>query len=424
MRKFSAEIDRMLDDAGIPKNDRHLFIPEFPADTEPPLGRREAALNSAISKREGTLENPATGTIRGIRNSITQLEKKESADKARRDRIIQINKRTATIDNLSKRIQSEVTHIEGPEKERLMVVKRERLDAYAEYFNNLCLEQEMLEHLYSGVTSRLSDENATDHEQDLEFSIRWVADVDAWLERGSRLFDQRTNIPYGTMDGLADAAHKYLVPAWISGDAERVRDAMKDEFLVGFREAGPDPSRYLRTGISLGDVLDWLYEVEHVSLSYGLKYNGVELDKLSPGTKGIVLLILYIGMDQTDTRPLIVDQPDENLDNESIYELLTKYFKTAKGRRQILLITHNPNLVVNTDSEQVVIASAERRKGVPHISYCAGSLEDNDPERNGIRQQVCRILEGGSDAFLQREQRYALANELLPALNASVGDGT
>ena len=117
-------------------------------------------------------------------------------------------------------------------------------------------------------------------------------------------------------------------------------------------------------------------------------------------------------MNDSDTRPLIVDQPDENLDNESIYELLTTYFKTAKGHRQILLITHNPNLVVNTDSEQVVIAEAERRENqLPHITYRAGPLEHNDPENQGIRQQVCRILEGGSDAFRQREQRYALPED-------------
>jgi hypothetical protein len=117
-----------------------------------------------------------------------------------------------------------------------------------------------------------------------------------------------------------------------------------------------------------------------------------------------VLLILYLGMDVADTRPLIVDQPDENLDNESIYELLTAYFRGAKARRQILLITHNPNLVVNADSEQVIVATAVRREsGLPHITYRSGALENQS-----IRQQVCRILEGGSDAFRRREQRYAL----------------
>ena len=115
---------------------------------------------------------------------------------------------------------------------------------------------------------------------------------------------------------------------------------------------------------------------------------------------------LYLGMDVADTRP-IVDQPDENLDNESIYELLTTYFKTAKRRRQIVLITHNPNLVVNADSEQVIVATAEQRQnGLPHITYQSGALDM--PEDQGIRQQVCRILEGGSDAFRKRERRHAL----------------
>jgi ABC-type cobalamin/Fe3+-siderophores transport system ATPase subunit len=106
----------------------------------------------------------------------------------------------------------------------------------------------------------------------------------------------------------------------------------------------------------------------------------VDLKKLSPGTKGIVLLILILGMDVNDTRPLIVDQPDENLDNESIYTLLTVYFKNAKVRRQIILIIYNPNLVVNTDAEQVVIADmAKRDDALPHISYVSGSLKNNSP---------------------------------------------
>ena len=147
-----------------------------------------------------------------------------------------------------------------------------------------------------------------------------------------------------------------------------------------------------------------MFDVEHIRLNYGLKYNGVDLQKLSPGTKGIVLLILYLGMDTSDTRPLIVDQPDENLDNESIYRLLTSYFKRAKQRRQIILITHNPNLVVNADSEQVIIATCQRRSnGLPYITYVSGSLENDN-----IRTDVCRILEGGSTAFERREKIYSM----------------
>ena len=408
LAKFSAEIDAMLEDAGVSSDDWGAFHPVFPEDTEPPLARREADINVALKELIGATENPAEGTIRWLQKQTKELEERESADKARHERIKAIQSRIATIDTEAERFGKEVAQIEGPERRRIATARQERLDAYTAYFANLRDEQETLEELYAPVSARLSGETAAEQEQDLEFSIRWEANVDEWLIRGGALFDQRKVIPYGTMEGLAAAAHGILVPAWTSGDPERIRPAM-DEFLAEFRKKELPPDKYVRTGVTFLDVFEWLYEVEHVKLSYGLKYNGVELEKLSPGTKGIVLLILYLGMDVADTRPLIVDQPDENLDNESIYELLTAYFKSAKRRRQIILITHNPNLVVNADSEQVIVATAERRQnGLPHITYQSGALENSTPVEHGIRQQVCRILEGGSDAFRKRERRYAL----------------
>ena len=408
LAKFSAEIDKMLEDAGVPTDDWGAFHPVFPKDTEPPLARREAALIAALNKGLGTADSPEEGTIRWLKKQIEELEKRESADKAQHERIKAIQSRIASIDTETERIKKEVTQIEGPERSRIGTARKERLDGYTAYFANLNQEKETLEELYAPVSARLSGDTAPEHEQQLEFSIRWEANVDEWLDRGSSLFDQRKSIPYRTMEGLADAARRILVPVWTSGDPERIQPAM-NEFLIEFRKTELPPSKYMRTGVTVLDVFEWLYEVEHVRLNYGLKYNGVELEKLSPGTKGIVLLILYLGMDVDDTRPLIVDQPDENLDNESIYELLTAYFKTAKRRRQIILITHNPNLVVNSDSEQVIVATAERRQnGLPHITYQSGALENSAPEDQGIRQQVCRILEGGSDAFRKREQRYAL----------------
>jgi ABC-type cobalamin/Fe3+-siderophores transport system ATPase subunit len=139
------------------------------------------------------------------------------------------------------------------------------------------------------------------------------------------------------------------------------------------------------------------------------RYQGKDLRLLSPGTKGIVLLILYLAVDRFDNPPLIVDQPDENLDNRSTYEILRKYFREAKRRRQIIIITHNPNLVINTDAEQVIVAeSALRGNGLPTINYTCGSLEslEGDGSLNeSIREAVRRIMESGKDAFRMRESR-------------------
>lgn len=409
MARFYSEMEGTLNEVGIPESDRATFRPVFSTDTAPALTRRETELSRSLAKRQGAQENPAEGTIRWLQVQIEALVKLESADKALQQRVKTIQTRVAAIDTEVERIQKEIAQIGGLEKQRMTAIREERLGTYVAYFVNLKQEQKTLEELYAPVSAKLKSDSSSRQEQDLEFSIRWEANLNNWLERGSALFDQRKTIPYGTMEGLGDAARKILVPAWISSNPDQIKSAI-EEFLSEFRKPELPPRIYMRSEVTVRDVFEWLYEVDHVHLSYGLNYNGVELEKLSPGTKGIVLLILYLGMDTADTRPLIVDQPDENLDNESIYELLTTYFKTAKKRRQIILITHNPNMVVNADSEQIIVASAARRdNGFPHITYQSGSLENNTPHDQGIRQHVCRILEGGSDAFRKRERRYDLS---------------
>lgn len=110
-------------------------------------------------------------------------------------------------------------------------------------------------------------------------------------------------------------------------------------------------------------------------------------------------------MDINDRRPLIIDQPEENLDPNSVYEELVPHFRKARQRRQIIIVTHNANLVVNTDADQVIVAEATRtlEPGLPIISYHSGSIENAD-----IRRSICETLEGGERAFLEREKRYRL----------------
>jgi ABC-type cobalamin/Fe3+-siderophores transport system ATPase subunit len=154
-----------------------------------------------------------------------------------------------------------------------------------------------------------------------------------------------------------------------------------------------------------------LFSVEHIELTYKIHYAGTQLEYLSPGTRGIALLVLYLLMDEDDTRPLLIDQPEGNLDNSSVYKQLVPYIRKAKKRRQIILITHNPNLVVATDAEQIVIATAERPSTQPYpcLRYDSGSLEHSVVgEELGIREVVCLLLEGGEEAFKAREKRYSL----------------
>ena len=102
---------------------------------------------------------------------------------------------------------------------------------------------------------------------------------------------------------------------------------------------------------------------------------------------------------------IIIDQPEESLDPKSVYDELVWRFSLAKMRRQIIIVTHNANLVVNTDADQVIVATAgNHRPGtLPEITYKSGGLESST-----IRQLVCEILEGGEHAFRERARRLRL----------------
>jgi hypothetical protein len=150
----------------------------------------------------------------------------------------------------------------------------------------------------------------------------------------------------------------------------------------------------------------WLYSTDHITIEYGIRYDGIDIRKLSPGTRGIVLVLLYLALDDADDRPLIIDQPEENLDPKSIYDELVPLFLTAKRKRQVVMVTHNANLVVNTDADQIIVAEVGTHagEGLPPITYRSGGLEEA-----GIRKVVCDILEGGELAFRDRARRLRIA---------------
>ncbi|RLF81171.1 ATP-binding protein, partial [Thermococci archaeon] len=143
------------------------------------------------------------------------------------------------------------------------------------------------------------------------------------------------------------------------------------------------------------DFYNWVFG-NYFSLNTEILFNGIHMDKLSIGQKGTVLLKIFLG---EGDHPLIIDEPEENLDNKFVYEALVDAFREAKKRRQIIIATHNANLVVNTDAEQVIVAEFENNK----ISYRWGSIEDPM-----IRKDITTLLEGGEEAFKRRERKYAL----------------
>jgi len=159
---------------------------------------------------------------------------------------------------------------------------------------------------------------------------------------------------------------------------------------------------------------------DYFSIDYDLIKDGDDLIKMSPGKRGIILFQLFLHLNKSEN-PILIDQPEDNLDNRTVYQELNEFIKTKKSTRQIIIVSHNPNLVVSTDSENIIVANqaGQDKSGKNfkfQFEYVNGSIEhsfiDDKQEgillQRGIRQHICDILEGGEEAFAKRENKYGL----------------
>jgi len=155
-------------------------------------------------------------------------------------------------------------------------------------------------------------------------------------------------------------------------------------------------------GVSKEKFYDFLYGLEYLKPEFEIGWAGKKLGQLSPGEKGNLLLIFYLLVDQSD-RPLVIDQPEENLDNETVFRTLVPCVKEARNRRQVVLITHNPNLAVVCDADQVIHASINKSDG-NKIEYITGAIEDKQ-----INALLVDVLEGTRPAFESRDAKYEVS---------------
>jgi ABC-type lipoprotein export system ATPase subunit len=155
----------------------------------------------------------------------------------------------------------------------------------------------------------------------------------------------------------------------------------------------------LRQGVTVQEIYDFVFSLGFLSPIYNLRWDGKGLEQLSPGERGNLLLIFYLLVDQDDI-PLVIDQPEENLDNQTVFKTLVPCIKNAKKRRQIVMVTHNPNLAVVCDAEQIICAEMQK-DDENAVTYTSGSIEDPI-----INRRIVDILEGTRPAFDKRDDKY------------------
>jgi hypothetical protein len=360
--------------------------------------------NTALIADDANLDRQPLALLEA---EIARIEGLVNVDRDTVRKYAALSKKIADETSALVRLNEKLTDCQGA-KARASDLVKERDATYGRVFDAIISEEAVLRDLYSPLLKRL--EASAGSMKKLSFSVARDAAVTSWAVDGERLLDLRNKGPFrgkGTLKQLAEAA---LKPAWETGDSRVVSAAIaafRNENDDALMERAPVPkteqANYREWSKRFAK---WLYSTDHIRIRYSINYDGVDIRKLSPGSRGIVLLLLYLALDTADDRPLIIDQPEENLDPKSIFDELVGLFWDAKSKRQVIMVTHNANLVVNADADQIIIAEVgpHSPSELPPISYLSGGLESAH-----IRKAVCDILEGGEAAFKERARRLRVS---------------
>lgn len=254
---------------------------------------------------------------------------------------------------------------------------------------------------------------ATEHpvaEEASELSFDAVIAVQGLEDAVLEVIDQRRR---GSFQGDHDGRERLraLIKKHDFSNADGVGDFLQDlgdhlarDMRIDSRP-DMDVADQLMRSATVEELYDFLFGLEYLKPRFKLLWRGKPLDQLSPGERGTLLLIFYLLIDREDM-PLVIDQPEENLDNETIAELLVPAVKHAKQLRQIILVTHNPNLAVVCDADQVIHASIDKANA-NRVTYTAGAIENPT-----ITQMIVDVLEGTKPAFDLRDAKYEVLDRV------------
>lgn len=343
----------------------HLTIPEL--DFQPQLNVIKKALKLILSK---------VGEItKEIKEKEVQLSQLSGIEKLHAELLKEMEGIKAEIEVLEDQLKQL-----QKKKERIKSLESERIEKYkvllSKYWEWKEYYKEVIEVFSTGKSEIMSG---------IDFKSNIYFDKDRFIKFGSDILDlRRINI-----DEIEKCAE--ILETAITKTTKDEMSASIEEFIQKIFEN----KELLKTTRTTYDFYKWAFD-NYFSLSTEIFFKGISLDKLSMGQKGTVLLKLFLA---EGDYPLIVDQPEENLDNKFIYDELVNAFREAKKKRQIIIATNNANLVVNTDAEQIIIAEFKENK----IRYKSGTIEDLQ-----LRDDIMPILEGGKEAFQKREKKYGI----------------
>jgi len=161
-------------------------------------------------------------------------------------------------------------------------------------------------------------------------------------------------------------------------------------------------------------------DVRFVASLEGDRIGGFQKSSMTPGKQALFALTLILA-ESNEPWPLLIDQPEDDLDSRSVCDVIVKDLLRRKRERQIIMVSHDANLVIGADSEEIIVANRHGddrpNKSDKTFAYLTGSLEHSkakDPNAKlvldsaGIREHACEILDGGAEAFQKRKDKYRI----------------
>jgi hypothetical protein len=296
--------------------------------------------------------------------------------------------------------------IENKEKEiNISMQKKDKtkdilLEAYGKLMN-----------YYIKIKEELKKENYKNIADNIKLNVELKFNNKKFDEFFTNIFDKRSNLEE-IFDGFNEKNQFEFIEDIYLVNVKNIFESLLESNNIKLR---------IRAGYSKKDAVTRLLG-DYFVIKYDLIQNGDKIMNMSPGKRGLILLKLYLELSNAQ-HPILIDQPEDNLDNRTIYNELNTFIRDKKAERQIIIVTHNANLVVSADAEEVIVANQngqqEGENREYRFEYVTGALECSFSKdeakgilyKKGIREHACEILEGGQTAFENREKKYGFRKE-------------
>ncbi|MBI3726137.1 ATP-binding protein, partial [bacterium] len=286
------------------------------------------------------------------------------------------------------RAQVQQRHMEVAAAKKELGVRRKELFSCATRRQELMRKLVSLRDARFELRKKVAERLTQALDPEIRVAVRQAGNQDAYRKLLTEAFKQ-SGIRYpGFLESVVDGASPYdLAPLIQKGDAGHLAE-----------HADIDRDRARRLVESLKGT-EMLYKIEVADLDdlprIELLEDGVYRDSGELSAGGRCTAILPIVLLESGG-PLLVDQPEDNLDNKYMVDTIVKIVREAKLQRQLIFATHNPNIPVVGDAERVFILSSHRQRGRVEA---VGTVEE-------LKERIGNLLEGGKKAFLIRKERY------------------